>query len=181
MKADGRVKFPRQNKAAIEQNLTTKTIRIRKKKVKNIKTEVNVNPCNQTSDKSPGSISSVYCEMPSTFKTSSTLPKSHVTPPTQPKMSTLPRAGKIKVKQPTHPTSLRRTPKPPRRLSGYVSPAVSLKRHSKMESIKDQCKGINFKAVGNISNILKKSSPSTNTFLPNTDLINFFDGNMSKI
>ena len=75
------------------------------------------------------------------FQTSNTLPRTIMSLPAQLTTNSLPRS-----------------PKPPRKLSGYVSPATCLRKPSKMDMIKEQCKGINIKKLKNLPNVLIKSA-----------------------
>ena len=72
---------------------------------------------------------------------------------TQSQPHTLPRQTKKIETLPAKPTSLPRPPKPPRKPTGYVSPAASLRRNSKI----DMFKGLTFKKLENLPEMLKHS------------------------
>ena len=74
----------------------------------------------------------------------------------QPTPTTLPRTSDKIDTNPAKPTSLPRPPKPPRKPTGYVSPAASLRRQSKI----DIFKGLSFKKLENLPEILKHSVPN---------------------
>ena len=85
----------------------------------------------------------------------SCLSVTNVTPPTQPTASTLPRTGTTNEVILIKPTSLPRPPKPPRKPSGYISPAASLRRQTKT----DIFKGLNLRKLENLPELLKNSVP----------------------
>ena len=82
-------------------------------------------------------------------------PKSPATIPstTLAQPHTLPRPTKKIEALSAKPTSLPRPPKPPRKPTGYVSPAASLRRNSKI----DMFKGLTFKKLENLPEMLKHS------------------------
>ena len=69
---------------------------------------------------------------------------------------TLPRQTKKIETLPAKPTSLPRPPKPPRKPTGYVSPAASLRRNSKI----DIFRGLTIKKLENLPEMLKHSVQS---------------------
>ena len=96
------------------------------------------------------------CRTPPTYSKCSTLPRTNVPPSvTQTKSTTLPKGCSSYVPQSSQYSSLPRQMKPPRRPSGYVSPAVKLKRHSKIETFKEQYKGLNVKTFENLPCFIK--------------------------
>ena len=148
-----RNKSSRRAETASDQSFTRKVSRSRrsrKKKEVTRKTEINDRSYHLGTGTSQN-----YGEV--SMPTSSTLPRTGITPPTQPTPTTLPRTSTSQVTQPTQPrpTTLPRPPRPPRKPSGYVSPAASLKRHSKMDRFKEQYKGLNIKTLGSLPEILK--------------------------
>ena len=71
------------------------------------------------------------------FQTSNTLPRTIMSLPAQLTTNSLPRSSK---------------------LSGYVSPATCLRKPSKIDMFKEQCKGINIKKLENLPDVFMKSA-----------------------
>ena len=129
-------------------------IKNRKKKVKICKTSLEHKSYNEDSAKDSPTLSH-YQHNPVQKPGASCLSVTNVTPPTQPTTSTLPRTGTTNEINPFKPTSLPRPPKLPRRPSGYISPAASLKRQTKT----DIFKGLNLRKLENLPELLKNSVP----------------------
>ena len=126
------------------------------KKVK-IKLDVIENPCqdkslSQKNEKTPKS-----AKITKNIKQPPTTNTANISPAQSQMSNTLPRTI---ISLPTQLTtnSLPRSPKPPRKLSGYVSPATSLRKPSKIDMFKEQCKGLNIKKLENLPDVLIKSA-----------------------